>query len=140
MMVVPVAIGIGLAASVGLFAHGFRLDRDRAFYATVLIIVGSYYALFAVMAGARDELVSEVFFFAVFATFAVVGFRVSLWIVVAGLALHGVFDFFRGSLMPGRGVPVWWPAFCAAYDVVAGMVLGALLLAQRRRREQEDAA
>jgi len=129
----PVAVGIGLAAVVGVFAHIVGFDRDRAFYATVLTVVGSYYVLFAVVAGGGRDLVAEIAFFAVFAALAVIGFRGSLWIVAAGLALHGVFDFFRNSLLVGRGVPAWWPAFCGAYDVMAALGLATLLLVQRRR-------
>ena len=64
---------------------------------------------------------------------AVLGFRTSLWIIAAGLALHGVFDFTRHLLVAGRGVPEWWPGFCAAYDVAAAVGLGTILLLERRR-------
>jgi hypothetical protein len=42
-----VAVILGLV--VGAFATTTGFDRDRAFYPTVLIVVASYYALFAVM-------------------------------------------------------------------------------------------
>ena len=126
-------IGVVLAALAGLFAHVVGYDRDRSFYAVVLTVVGSLYVLFAVMAGGGHDLVAEIAFFAVFAALAAIGFRTSLWIVVAGLALHGVFDFFRHSFLAGRGIPGWWPAFCGAYDVVAALGLATLLLVERRR-------
>jgi hypothetical protein len=128
----PFVIGIGLAIAVGLFARFVGLDRDRAFYPVVLIVVGSYYVLFAVMAGATGRaLLPEIAFFALFAAAATLGFKSSLWIVVAGLAAHGVFDFVRGDHLPGSGVPTWWPAFCGAYDVTAAALLTALLNAKR---------
>jgi hypothetical protein len=37
----------------------------------------------------------------------------------AGLAAHGVLDFFHGRLVANPGVPPWWPAFCRAFDVAA---------------------
>ena len=55
----------------------------------------------------------------VFIVAASVGFRRSLWLVAAGLAAHGVMDFFHGRLVANPGVPAWWPAFCGAYDVAA---------------------
>ena len=39
-------IGVVLALTVGLSATFIRLDRDRAFYPTVMIVIASYYALF----------------------------------------------------------------------------------------------
>lgn len=129
------ALGVGavLAVIVGLFAHVVGYDRDRSFYAVVLTVVGSLYVLFAVMAGGGDHLIAEMVFFALFSALAVIGFLTSLWIVAAGLALHGVFDFLRHSFLAGRGVPEWWPAFCGAYDLVAALGLATLLLMERRR-------
>ena len=130
----PVVIGLVLALAVAMFARVVRLDRDRAFYPTVLIVIAAYYILFAVIGGERGDVLDELAYFALFASVAVVGFRTSLWLVVAGLAIHGVFDVFHQSLAPGRGVPEWWPAFCLAYDVAAAACLGLLLILDRRRR------
>lgn len=127
----PLIIGAALAAAVGLSAHVVGYDRDRSFYAVVLTIVAAFYVLFNVMAQDND-LGMEIAFFGVFAILAVIGFRTSLWFVVTGLALHGVFDFFRHSFLAGRGVPQWWPAFCGSYDVVAALGLAMLLLAGPR--------
>lgn len=121
-------IGAVLAVAVGIFASLVRLDRDRAFYPTVLIVIALLYVLFAVMGQAA--LVSEIGVGAIFVVMAVVGFRGSLWVVVVGLAGHGIMDLFHGHLIHNPGVPVWWPAFCSAYDVVAAVYLAVLL---RRR-------
>jgi hypothetical protein len=107
-------------------------DRDKAFYPTVLIIVGALYVLFAVMAGGGG-LAIELLFFAIFAALAVAGFKSSLWIAAAGLALHGLFDWVRHAFLPGSGVPTFWPAFCGSYDVAAAIILAALLVIDRRR-------
>ena len=131
-------VGSLAAAGVGLFAHAVGYDRDRAFYATVLTVVGMLYVLFAVMAGGRG-LLPEVAFFAAFAALAAVGFRWSMWIVAAGLALHGLFDFTRYSLLVAPGAPPWWPAFCGSYDVVAALGLAALLLARRQNHPARTA-
>jgi hypothetical protein len=55
------------------------------------------------------------------------GFKRSPWLVVAGLAGHGVFDFFHGGLIANPGMPVYWPAFCGTYDVAAAVFLAWLL-------------
>ena len=96
-----------------------RPDRDRAFYPTVLIVVALYYVLFAVMSGSTRAVLIESLVMTGFATAAVTGFWCSRWIVVAGLFAHGVMDTFHGHVIENTGVPVWWPAFCAAYDVGA---------------------
>ncbi len=49
-------IGALLAFAVGLFATGLGLDRDRAFYPVVTIVIASYYALFAVMGDSTHDL------------------------------------------------------------------------------------
>lgn len=128
------AVGAGLALGVAAFGVLTGFDRDRAFYSTVLIVVASYYVLFAAMAGSRAALGDEALGLAAFAAVAVVGFRKSLWLVAAGLAAHGLFDFLRGDLIANPGVPAWWPNFCLAFDLVAGAWLAGLLLLRSRRR------
>jgi hypothetical protein len=115
-----------VAAILGLAVSGFAavsgFDRDRSFYPTVLIVVGSYYALFAVMgAQPHPSLEVEIAAGLVFSVLAVLGFRKSLWLAVAGIAGHGLFDFFiHPSLVANPGMPVWWPGFCGTIDIVLG--------------------
>ena len=52
-------IGIALALAVGAFARWVGLDRDRAFYPTVMIVIASLYVLFAVMADSPAVLIAE---------------------------------------------------------------------------------
>ncbi len=126
-------IGALLALAVGILATSQGLDRDRAFYPTVAIVVASYYALFAVMGGSNEALVIETLVGAVFLAVAVAGFRSSLWLVVAALLAHGIFDFVRGEAIVNPGVPTWWPPFCLAYDVTAAGYLAWLLKSGRSR-------
>ena len=109
-------------------ARSVGFDRDRAFYPTVVMVVASYYVLFAVMGGTVHALILESSVMAVFIVMAIVGFRFNLWIVVAALVGHGIFDCFHGLVVPNDGVPEWWPAFCGAYDVCAGGCLAWLLM------------
>jgi len=120
-------IGVVLALSIGLSATFLGLDRDRVFYPAVTMVVASYYALFAIMGGSGQVLAFELIPIVAFLVAAVVGFKRSLWLVVVALAAHGVFDFFHGQLIANPGVPLWWPSFCGAYDVVAAAYLAWLL-------------
>jgi hypothetical protein len=123
-------VGIVLALSVSVFARLVGLDRDRAFYPTVLAVVASYYDLFAVMGGSMHALVSELAVTAIFLTAVVVGFKRNLWIVTVALLGHGLMDSVHGQLIADPGVPVWWPAFCASYDITAAAWLAGLLRAR----------
>jgi hypothetical protein len=124
-------VGAILALSVGLFATFFRLDRDRAFYPTVTIVVASYYALFALIGDSAHALAMESVAILAFIVIAVVGFRTSLWLVAAALAAHGLFDLVHARLIINPGVPTWWPPFCLSFDVVAAAYLAWLLLQRR---------
>lgn len=124
-------IGAVLAVSVGLAMTIIGMDRDRALYPTVTIVIASYYALFAIMGASTPVLLVELIAILMFCSAAVAGFRSSLWTVVAALAAHGVFDLVHGHFIDNPGVPAWWPGFCLAYDVVAAAYLAWLLLRSR---------
>ncbi len=126
-------IGALLALAVGVFATSTGLDRDRAFYPTVTIVIAAYYVLFAVMGGSGHALVIESMVGTAFLLVSVAGFRWSLWLVVAALGAHGVFDFFRGNAIVNPGVPAWWPDFCLTFDVAAAGYLAWLLRSGRIR-------
>jgi hypothetical protein len=126
-------VGAGLALLVGLSATFAGLDRDRAFYPLVTIVIASYYGLFAVMGGGVRVLALESIAILAFAAAAIAGFRQSLWLVVAALAAHGVFDLVHDRLISNPGVPRWWPAFCLAYDLIAAAYLAWLLSRSRIR-------
>lgn len=126
--------GVGIAIAVGLFGSVVGMDRDRAFYSVVLIIVAAYYILFAVMGGSEQALAAEAIPAALFVVAAVLGFRRSPWFLVAGLIGHGVFDFAHASMIQNPGVPLWWPGFCLAYDVTAGVYLAVLLKVRGAKR------
>lgn len=123
-------IGMVLALLVSAFARIVGLDRDRAFYPTVLAVVASYYGLFAVMGGSMHALVSEAVVTAIFLAAVALGFTRNLWIVVAALLAHGLLDFVHGQLIANPGVPTWWPMFCLSYDVTAAAWLAGLLRAR----------
>jgi hypothetical protein len=120
-------IGIVLALVVSGCAALVGFDRDRVFYPTQLLVIASYYVLFAVMSGSGHAVLVESLVMTAFAALAVVGFKSTLWIVAAALAGHGVFDAVHGYLVTNPGVPVWWPAFCLAYDVTAAGAMVWLL-------------
>jgi hypothetical protein len=126
-------IGAVLAVVVGISTTLIGMDRDRALYPTTLIVIAVLYDLFAVMGGSTNALVIESAFGVFFIGLAIAGFKKTLWFAVAGLALHGVFDFVHPHVVNNPGVPIWWPMFCLAYDVAAAAYLAWLLWRDRIR-------
>jgi hypothetical protein len=122
-----VLVGVVLALAIGLSASFIGADRDKAFYPTVLAVIASYYALFAIMGGSLQALALESIVIVACLGASVAGFKVSLWFVAAALAAHGVFDLVHGRVIDNPGVPAWWPQFCLAYDVTAAAYLARLL-------------
>jgi hypothetical protein len=125
------SIGIGLALAVAAFAGWIGLDRDRAFYPTVMMVIAFLYVLFAAI-GDAAALPIEAGIGLGFFALAAIGFKKSPWFVVAALIGHGLFDLVHPHAVANGGVPVWWPDFCSAYDVTAGLWLGGSLLRLRR--------
>lgn len=121
-------IGVGLALAVCVFATWAGFDRDRVFYPTMLTVIATFYILFAVIGSSRPALAWESLIAIAFFALAVAGFKKSLWLIVAALAGHGVFDFFHHLFIQNPGVPVWWPGFCFSFDVFAGGFLAVLLM------------
>ena len=120
-------IGIGLALAILLSVRLVGLDWDRGFYPTVMIVIALLYGLFAVMGGSMRALGLESVPMAGFIFVTILGFKRNLWWVVGALFAHGVYDFFHGHLFINPGVPVWWPQFCSAFDIVAAAFLAGLI-------------
>lgn len=124
--------GLELAVAIGAIAALAGLDRERSFYAAVVMTVASYYVLFAVVGGSAAALIGEIGMLVLFVLLAVLGFKFSPWLIVFALALHGVLDSIHPVLIDNAGAPPWWPAFCLSYDVGMALWLAGLLLARRR--------
>jgi len=123
----PYVAGIVLSIAVAFFARRVGFDRDRAFYPAVLIVIASYYVLFAAMIGSVETVLLESIVMMLFVIAAVAGFKGTPWIVVGALAAHGLQDAVHGHIVANAGVPAWWPAWCLAYDIGAAGGLAWLL-------------
>lgn len=120
-------VGIVLGIGIGIFSSLVGLDRDRALYPVALIVIASYYCLYAVIGGSNSALVNEMIAGAVFVVVAVIGFRTNLWLAAAGITGHGVFDFFHHLIIENPGLPTFWPMFCMSIDIVLGAYLALML-------------
>jgi hypothetical protein len=124
-------VGVLLSVLVVAFAAVVGFDRERSFYSTVLIVVATYYILFAAMGASERTLILEIALASGFFLFAALGFKGNLWLVAAATVGHGIFDMLRPKFISNPGVPHWWPGFCMAFDVIFGSWL-ALRLLQRK--------
>ena len=121
-------IGLILAIALCGVARLVGFDRERVFYPTMLIVIATYYILFAAMVADSEALSLESMIASAFLIAAVVGFKFNLWIVVVALAGHGMFDLIHHRFFSSNGVPMWWPGFCAAFHIAAAIFLGGLLV------------
>ena len=121
---IGVVLSLAVAGSVKLIG----LDRGRSFYPTVMIVIASYYVLFAAMGASSRTLIAEIVVGSGFSLLAVLGFKKSFWVVAAAMVGHGVFDFVHHFFINNPGMPPWWPGFCGAFDVVFGGLLMARLI------------
>ena len=139
----PYGIAIVLALLIAIVTRAAGMDRDRALYPVALIVIGSYYALFAAIGGSTPSIITETIGATVFMAFAVIGFRINLWIVAFAIAGHGLFDFLvHPHLVPNPGMPEWWPAFCGTIDIALAIICAILLnigIIQARRAPLRDA-
>jgi len=119
-------LGVLIAAASTLI--GF--DRDRSFYPTVLIVISTYYVLFAVMGAAYNALYVEILIASVFLLLAILGYRYAMWFVVLGLIAHGVFDFNHDLFITNEAVPDWWPGFCLVIDITLAIWLMTILVSR----------
>lgn len=117
----PVVIGVLSAVAIAALARFTRFDRDRSFYATVLVIIPTYYIVFAVMGGSSQALVWELAAAVAFSTAAIVGALHLPLLVGVGIVAHGLFDLVHYMMIQDAGVPDWWPGFCGSLDVVLGL-------------------
>ena len=110
----------GLAIVIVMNRAGMLAERSGL--AVLLAAIAAFWPVFAIADG--HDAILHLAGFAGFLALALAGFvRGALWLV-AGLALHGLWD---AGLALGRPPgPAFWPAFCAALDLAAAAALALL--------------
>ena len=125
---VPVAWGViwGCLQAASPLAF-FWLD-DATVYALGLTLIAAVYIGFSVADGRPKVIVVETgvaTFFVVVAAAAATG---SAWLIVAGLAGHGLKDLWQHRTEFVANTR-WWPPFCATVDFVAATVIAVAIVA-----------
>jgi hypothetical protein len=105
----------------------FWLD-DATVYALGLAVIAAIYIGFAVADGRPQVLAVETGVAAAFVVVAAAAVTGSAWLIVAGLAGHGLKDLWQhrtGFVTNTR----WWPPFCATVDFVAATIIAIDIVA-----------
>jgi hypothetical protein len=119
-----VAVGVGQAATPLAF---WWLDPATV-YALGIVVIASVYIGFAVADGRRTVLAVESTVTGVFVIIAAVAVTGSAWLLVVGLAGHGVKDLWQHRRQFVANTR-WWPPFCLVVDWVAATIIAVEIIA-----------
>ncbi|MGY1780202.1 hypothetical protein [Geodermatophilus sp. SYSU D01036] len=101
---------------------------DATVYAMGLVLIAAVYIGFGVADGRARVIAVETVVAAVFVVVAAAGVTGSAWLLVAGLAGHGLKDLWQHRTRFVANTR-WWPPFCAAVDVVAAALIAVGIVA-----------
>jgi hypothetical protein len=119
-----VAVGVGQAATPLAF---WWLDPATV-YALGIVVIASVYIGFAVADGRRTVLAVESTVAGAFVIIAAVAVTGSPWLLVVGLAGHGVKDLWQHRRQFVANTR-WWPPFCLVVDWVAATIIAVEIIA-----------
>jgi hypothetical protein len=128
-------VGVRAAVSWGMLIGVATAATPLAFwwlpaatvYAIGLTLIAAVYVGFAVADGRWHIIAVESSVAASFVVLAAVAVTGSAWLLVAGLAAHGLKDLWQHRTRYVTGTR-WWPPFCVAVDWVAALILTAAIL------------
>ncbi|HEY1321356.1 MAG TPA: hypothetical protein VGF32_13965 [Streptosporangiaceae bacterium] len=101
--------------------------EPRTVYALGIAVIAAIYIGFSVADGRGHVIAIETIVAALFVVVAAAGVTGSAWLLVLGLAGHGLKDLWQHRTHFVRNTR-WWPPFCATVDfVAAGILAGAVL-------------
>jgi len=118
----PVFWGVVVGVAQAATPLAFWWLNTATTYAIGLAVIAAVYVGFAVADGRAKVIAVEssvTFAFVLVAMAAVTG---SAWLLVAGLAGHGVKDLWQHRTQFVRGTR-WWPPFCMVVDFVVAAII-----------------
>jgi len=124
----PVLWGVVWGCLQAASPLGFFWLEDAIVYALGLVLITAVYIGFAVADGRRTVITVETGVASVFVIVAAVAVTGSAWLLVAGLAGHGLKDLWQHRTEFVANTR-WWPPFCAAVDFVAAGLIAVTILA-----------
>jgi hypothetical protein len=127
----PVAWGVVWGCLQAASPLAFFWLGDAIVYSLGLTLIAAVYIGFAVADGRPQIIAVETGVAAAFVVVAAAAVTGSAWLLVAGLAGHGLKDLWQhrtGFVANTR----WWPPFCATVDFVAATAIAVTILADVR--------
>jgi hypothetical protein len=124
----PVAWGVAWGCLQAATPLAFFWLDAATVYALGLVLIAAVYIGFGVADGRGKVLAVEIGVASVFVVIAAAGVTGSAWLLVAGLAGHGLKDLWQhrtGFVANTR----WWPPFCATVDFVAAALIALTIVA-----------
>jgi hypothetical protein len=124
----PVIWGAIWGALQAMSPLGFWWLEPKTVYALGLTLIAAVYIGFSVADGRWHVIAAESIVAAFFVVIAAVSVTGSAWLIVLGLAGHGLKDLSQHRTQFVQNTR-WWPPFCATVDwVAAGLLTTAILL------------
>lgn len=126
---------IGLVAAFCIFfvAKKYKMLNSNEFFFAILVTITTYYIVFAVEH--NKYILTEILGSAIFVTLGLLFLRRSINILAILIVLHGVYDLFHAIVIPNSGTPIWWPGFCATFDIVLGVLFFTFVRNKKRGRD-----
>ena len=124
----PIICGAVVGVIQVISPLGFWWLAPKTVYALGLTLIAAIYIGFSVADGRWKVIAAECSVAGFFVVIAAVSVRGSAWLLVLGLAGHGLKDLWQHRTQFVRNTR-WWPPFCATVDwVAAGILTTAILM------------
>ena len=124
MNIYALVVGAVIAVFVVLRFRARRLEQTKWAYPMLLATFPIYYWIFAVYAADYSALLNEFMAGAAFFAIAYAAYRfrtfATLLLLAIGYVTHAAYDYYHAMFFINSGVPIWWPEFCGAVDVLVG--------------------
>jgi len=126
----PAAWGVVFGGLQAASPLGFPWLTPSTVYALGLTLIAAVYVGFSVADGRPAVIAVETGVASVFIVIAAVAVTGPAWLVVGGLAGHGLKDLWqhRAAFVANTR---WWPSFCAIVDLVAATAIAVMTVTHR---------
>jgi hypothetical protein len=124
----PVLAGVVVGVLQALSPFAFWWLPAATVYAMGIAVIAAIYIGFSVADGRPKVIAVETAVAMVFLVIAAAGITGTAWLLVVGLAGHGVKDYWQHRTHFVANTR-WWPPFCAVVDVVVAVILAVAILA-----------